>query len=89
MATHFEDQSPLGNAAVMLEACREEYIRAGFREDAAALMGLELTSANALTLAWLTLRSLPKRTPEVEDVRNYTLVSLQSALRFSSLRHAG
>lgn len=89
MLTHFEQESPLGNAAIMLDACREEYIRAGFREDAAALTGLELTSANALSLAWLTLRSLPKRTPEVEDIRNYTLVSLKSAIRFSSLRHAG
>lgn len=88
MLTHFEDNNPISNATVLMEVCRDEYVRAGLREDAAALSGLEIIDEGSAQLAWLTLRSLPKRTPEIEDMRQYALVALQSAIRCSVLRIA-
>jgi len=87
METQFEDQDVIGNAAIMVEACRDAYVRAGLKKEASGLLGLEVTNFESARLAFLTIHSLPANA-ETAGARRYALEALASAIGFCRLSQA-
>jgi hypothetical protein len=71
---HFSD------AAAMLDACRNELDRCGFRTQAEALKGLEIFDAADAEVALFTLRGLPKAGGFAEAMKGYAAQALVRAM---------
>lgn len=77
--THFESTDALENATVMLDACRAEYERAGHREAARSITGLDVTSLASAHLALVTINGLPG-SGDLAIIRGCAVAAIQEAV---------
>jgi hypothetical protein len=74
------------NAAMMVDICRDEYLRQGFR-GAEVLRGVEVTDESAAHLALMLVETLP-RSSRTEGVRSMTVDALRALVRPKYLQRA-
>lgn len=83
------DDYAVANVVSMVEACRQEYDRAGMGLATAALRGLEVTTASGLRVALLTILTLPAPPDEgTKAALQYTAQAIRRAYRVLSAREA-
>lgn len=84
METEYESTT-LGDAAVLLEAYRDELADNGMHEQARALTGLEVFDVSAAEAAIMILKNLPVAKREPEGLRFYAITALQKAVERTRL----
>lgn len=83
------ESTTLGDAAVLLEAYRDELADNGMLEQARVLTGLEVFDVSAAQVAIQVLKKLPMAKKEPEGLRFYTIVALQKAVETTTRLSAG
>lgn len=74
------ESGTLGDAAVLLEAYRDELADNGMHEQARALTGLEVFDVSQAETAIQILKKLPIATKEPQGLRGYAITALQRAV---------
>jgi hypothetical protein len=73
-------RNPLGNAEVMLDLCRLEYVKAGRAADVEELKSISVRDGDGARMALLTVWHLPED-ENVTDVKRYTVKAIRLAVR--------
>lgn len=77
---NLETETSYSDAAAMVDMCRQELERGGFRSQAEALKGLEVFDANGAEVALFTLSTLPKASGFAQKAKGYAAQALRHVL---------